>query len=106
MAKYKALIMHSNYDKTKFPCENLELINLGFFMSHAHVGCKIARYTYVVHIFSLVDGSWIKGDEDSFKRFIIEVKNSCVEVAHTLLKKLLKQFFEHEIMMSLGFVYP
>jgi hypothetical protein len=35
VAKYKALIlnMHSNYDKTKFPCENLELINLGFAMS-------------------------------------------------------------------------
>ncbi len=40
MVEYKALIvnMHYNYDKTKFPCENLELINLGFAMSHAHVG--------------------------------------------------------------------
>jgi len=65
-------------------------------------GFKIAIYIYVVHIFSLVDGSWIKVDEDAFKRLVIEVKNSCVEVAQTLLKKLLRQFFEHEIMMSLA----
>jgi hypothetical protein len=56
MAKYKALIvnMHSNYDKTKFPCENLKLIKLGFAMSHAHVGggsyphqiCSMLNYYY------------------------------------------------------------
>jgi hypothetical protein len=56
MAKYKALIvnMHSNCDKTKFPCENLKLIKLGFAMSHAHVGggsyphqiCSMLNYYY------------------------------------------------------------
>jgi hypothetical protein len=49
---------------------------------------KIARQVSFVHICGLTNGYWIKVDERSFKKFVVTMKNSCVETTQTLISKL------------------
>jgi hypothetical protein len=53
------------------------------------LGFKIARLIYFIHTCSLANGSWIKVDQDAFKRLVVAMRNSCIDqAAQILISKL------------------
>ncbi len=67
---------------------------------------NIGGQIFVVHIWNLVDGSWMKVHEEDFNKAIAMVKNYCIEVTETLIFELQWQFLDQKIMMAFGMVYP
>jgi len=72
----------------------------------AFLDFNIGEQIFVVHIWNLVDGSWMKVHEEDFNKAIAIVKNYCIKVTQTLILELQWQFPDQKIMMAFGMVYP
>jgi hypothetical protein len=52
------------------------------------LGFNIGGHIFVVHIWNLVDGSWMKVHEEDVNKATIVVKNYCIKTTQTLISKL------------------